>query len=508
MNDPYEFAIHQITSNKDNNPNFGTGFVIYRKSSTTYVLTCRHVLDGVGGKEHALVNNNAVVEAIEKSNKSPDDMAILVVKHLSSPVLPLKKAPKTDLPFIVGGFYKLNSKTGRYEIQRVTGITEGPAWQKLKKSEKKVKTWCLNIKSDHTLQPGYSGSPVIDGSDGTVIGMVNMDFPYKKEKGRAVAIETLMDLMDVWPDMPPDLKTALTKKKKPPLHQKKNFTSFLAKLCNRDRHNADFYDTFRKACQDQTCSAYPQFYIIPGGKYECHESFVERMLDTHIKHFAEQKGQEKILRRKPIIVNFPEHEELESLKKRLAQELIFSVNSKYFKEEFSLAAFCSQPQLKGYDIVVINHNIYASKWNKFFGSLVKWYLNEFWSPVNLPKDAPLFIIFICIKYKNSGKSLIQRFNSRRINKKMRKTLDEIKVSVKENCRCLVMKEIGSICQEDIWNWFAKEETPFFDKDVIKDKIEKICLEENFLQMVEAEKWLKKIIKQYDGDNYNKAVWEA
>jgi menaquinone-dependent protoporphyrinogen IX oxidase len=506
MNDLYEDSVHLITSSQDNNTNFGTGFVIHRKGVTSHVLTCRHVLDDVGGEEYALVDGNPVVKAVINPIKGPDDMAVLVVDNQSSPVFKLKKATRSGLSFIVCGFYALDSKTEKCEIQRVIGITEGPTWHKLKKSKNRVKTWRLNIESEHTLQPGYSGSPVIDEADGAVIGMVNLNFRLSKKKGVAIAVETLMD---VWPDMPKGLIIAPTNRKETLLRQEKeHFPSFIVKLCNRDRHDSDFRDTFVDACHDQTCSHHPQFYIIHGNAWECHDSFVERMLNTHIKNFTDQEWKEKKLKREAIIVNFPEHDELESHKNRLAQELIISVNANYFQKDVSLSAFCSQPNLEGYDVVVINHHIHASKWNKYFGSLLKWYMGEFWSFVNLPQNAPLFIIFMSIIYKDTVKSWRQRIKAKRTYKKVRKTIDEIQASVKDTCRCLVLKEIGPLCQEDILNWFKKKETPFFEESEIKAEIDLICPEGTCRSMAEVEKRLKEIIGNLDHNMFKNSVWGA
>jgi hypothetical protein len=506
MNDSYETSVHLITSSQDNNTNFGTGFVIHRKWATTYVLTCRHVLDDVGGEKYALVDNYPIAKAIINPIKGPDDMAVLVVDNLSSPVLKLKKATRSGMSFIVCGFYALDSTTEKCEIQRVTGITEGPTWQKLKKSKNRVTTWRLNIESEHTLQSGYSGSPLIDKADGTVVGMVNLNFRLSKKKGTAIAIETLMDL---WPDRPQDLIIGPTNKKETlPRQEKEHFPPFIVKLCNRDRHDGDFRDAFVDACHDQTCSNQPQFYIIHGNAWECHDSFVERMLNTHIKNFVDQEWKEKILKPEPVMVNFPEHDELDTHKKRLVQELIFSVNSKYFQKDFSLAAFCNQPNLEGYDVVVINHHIHASKWNKYFGFLLKWYMSEFWSFVNLPENAPVFIIFMSIIYKDTAKSWSKRFKARRICKKVRRTIDEIQASVPKNCRCLVLKEIGPLCQEDILNWFKKKETPFFEESEIKDEIDSICPEGTSLSMAEVEKWLKEFIRNLDQNMFKNRVWET
>ena len=87
-----EESIVLITSASDNSRKadvIGTGFAFYRKDNYTYLLTCAHVVDDVGGEENVLVNNiPAAVLAI--GDITGFDLAVLRVENLNNiPVLQL-----------------------------------------------------------------------------------------------------------------------------------------------------------------------------------------------------------------------------------------------------------------------------------------------------------------------------------------------------------------------------------------------------------------------------------
>jgi hypothetical protein len=59
----------------------------------------------------------------------------------------------------------------------------------------------LEIVDDYPLQPGYSGSPVVDQTGGAVLGVVSHRHGEGK-RGLAISVEALTK---IWPDMPPSL---------------------------------------------------------------------------------------------------------------------------------------------------------------------------------------------------------------------------------------------------------------------------------------------------------------
>ncbi|NET24814.1 hypothetical protein [Okeania sp. SIO1I7] len=82
MNGQLEKSIVLITSanNDSRKANIiGTGFAFYQQENYTYLLTCAHVVEDVGGEENVLVNNiSADVVAI--GDTQGFDLAVLRVK--------------------------------------------------------------------------------------------------------------------------------------------------------------------------------------------------------------------------------------------------------------------------------------------------------------------------------------------------------------------------------------------------------------------------------------------
>ena len=58
---------------------FGTGFVIHKEGGTTYLLTCKHVVDDVGGNEKLNVDDYT---AMLLASDDVFDIAVLQVYYL------------------------------------------------------------------------------------------------------------------------------------------------------------------------------------------------------------------------------------------------------------------------------------------------------------------------------------------------------------------------------------------------------------------------------------------
>ncbi|MCP5085487.1 MAG: AAA family ATPase, partial [Rhodobacteraceae bacterium] len=84
--------------------------------------------------------------------------------------------------------------TGRLEIQQQTFLEDDAGHR--------VSAWWLKLpNAEHVLQPGYSGSPVVDTASGVVIGIINI---RKAEGQRGLAISA-QALDVIWPQRPADL---------------------------------------------------------------------------------------------------------------------------------------------------------------------------------------------------------------------------------------------------------------------------------------------------------------
>ncbi|NMF64953.1 GUN4 domain-containing protein [Brasilonema octagenarum] len=178
----------------------GTGFVIHQDQQTTYLLTCAHVVEAIGGSEKVKVGGHpATVKAL--GNTLGCDLAVLAVKkHLSGlPPLRLGVVGNKGRQFLTAGFYTDATKVAK--LAEIKGKLGGK--QRIDSIEgDRTQAWNLLIDDDseHDLKAGYSGSPVVDLESGYVLGVVSQRID--NGKGVAISIEAIQN---IWHSMPYDL---------------------------------------------------------------------------------------------------------------------------------------------------------------------------------------------------------------------------------------------------------------------------------------------------------------
>lgn len=191
-------SVTLITSSSDaHSRNFGTGFAIYQDERRTYLLTCAHVVRDVGGSEQ-IKANGLPATVIASGNENSFDLAVLRVEVLrDKPPLKLHATGKEEKPFIIPGFYDFDQKNTRL-LRRITGNLGEQTELSSSDGRQRINAWDLMIEGEHYLEPGYSGSPVIDKETGFVLGVVSHRIG-NGEKGLAISIEALKE---VWSEMP------------------------------------------------------------------------------------------------------------------------------------------------------------------------------------------------------------------------------------------------------------------------------------------------------------------
>ena len=215
-----EDSIVLIKSAKENRKNvIGTGFIFYKKQNYTYLLTCAHVVEDVGGQENIRVNN-IPAEVIKIGDVQGFDLAILKVnKNFSLPSLNLMilyGEEEKKLEVKIPGFY-LWSQNNALRRQTIKGemiveVDGERAFQLIEDMPEDVAVEKLEIKKGR-LRSGYSGSPVIDINTGLVVGLVThkVDVDGEGRFGRAISIEALEK---IWSEIPNEVSKQIEREAK------------------------------------------------------------------------------------------------------------------------------------------------------------------------------------------------------------------------------------------------------------------------------------------------------
>ena len=203
-------SVFLINSCDANNSKFGTGFLIFKDERTSYILTCQHVFDDVGGSSHAIVNN-AIAELFCSGTNLGIDLCILKVDTVfKNDPIKLYNYSKRGDTFISAGFQKFSRD---YIIRPIRGNLGDKVGLETRNRSKRISGWDLIVKGDFFLKPGYSGSPVIDEITNCALGVISHRHS-DGEKGVAISVEAVKNL---WTESQPEIfyrKTAESKLKK------------------------------------------------------------------------------------------------------------------------------------------------------------------------------------------------------------------------------------------------------------------------------------------------------
>lgn len=201
MNEKFSHSVFLITSSNSElnaKKKFGTGFVIHQDGNTTYVLTCAHVVEAVGGVGKVKVSGHLAKVIEPLGDKFGCDLAVLAVEGELTDIPPLKLgiiADKGNL-FEAAGFYQDDTNTRK--LAEISGKLGGTQIIVNEEGDR-TPAWNLEISDDseNDLKAGYSGSPAVDKTSGYVFGVVAQ--LTGQGKGLAISIEALKK---VWQEMP------------------------------------------------------------------------------------------------------------------------------------------------------------------------------------------------------------------------------------------------------------------------------------------------------------------
>ncbi len=147
-------------------------------------------------------------------------------------------------------------------------------------------------------------------------------------------------------------------------------------------------------------------------------------------------------------------------------------------------------------LVVLEHTIDGTDWDKHTEKLLDWYINSFW---NIEYDVllPQFLVFINVKYPLVSGGFFKRLFSSGFKKgKIKDMLSRIAAKFPECCRSL--PELSAVRINDVNNWidqYGESQLDYLLEEIFsddKDKRQPMRTVENHL-----EKGLEKLRKQRD-----------
>lgn len=199
MNSDLDDSVTLITSESSEIPDFGSGFVIHQDEGTTFLLTCAHVVKDVGGTTRVKVGAD-LAEVFRLGEKDGCDLAILKVDGLMrKPPLKLSNSATKGKRIIIAGYYQNETKVKI--LRRISGVIGERIVFELDGDRTVVWDVEIDESSKYFLQPGYSGSPVVDEQTGATIGVMSQRVGTGRQ-GLAISIEAVRK---IWQDIPSSL---------------------------------------------------------------------------------------------------------------------------------------------------------------------------------------------------------------------------------------------------------------------------------------------------------------
>ena len=206
-----------LTSSDPNHKRFGTGFIIYSgKLKDIYVLTCSHVVREIKNTSDIFCDK-MVGEVIADGEKFGIDLCILkFVGAERIAYLTLNDNGKAGDKIIISGFQRLEES---FLLRPLKGILGEKIWLESKISTERTLAWDLKIEDSFALQPGYSGSPIIQRKTGFVIGVISH---RQGAGGKGIGI-SVSAIKRIWQNMP---KKLLNFNHKRSIKRKENILSY------------------------------------------------------------------------------------------------------------------------------------------------------------------------------------------------------------------------------------------------------------------------------------------
>jgi hypothetical protein len=233
-----------------------------------------------------------------------------------------------------------------------------------------------------------------------------------------------------------------------------NLGPLVSKMCDRFPQVREFWNFFQKKSKE--CRGRPQFYSLHGDKSECHESLLERLINTCLKDYVEKEWGEEKPKPPSHGVPWPKDGSLGERKEQLLFNLMDRLQTWEGIELFTANRLARLPRFNKHPLVTFRHTISDSRWDNTTEQLITWYIREYWAALECDDHIPHFLIFFNIEYRLPGeKGLKRKIFKRRYasGEHIRQRLQHIFRAADAACPCRVIKELTPIELEDVIEWF-------------------------------------------------------
>ena len=200
----------------------------------------------------------------------------------------------------------------------------------------------------------------------------------------------------------------------------------------------------------------PQVFFVHGEERECHDSFVERLVNTQIKRFAEKRWGEQ----RGIVIakrlGWAYEGDLLELQQELKRMLFAEFDPVYMEDDLSAVALSKLKALSLSPLIVIQHRVHAARWDRLTADLIEWYL-KYWSAVTGKASAPQFLIFLNIIYPQESPSSWWRamLKPKRFDKtRVERELFDACAHRSAGLPCLMLRELLPVKQDEVKDWFS------------------------------------------------------
>lgn len=265
----------------------------------------------------------------------------------------------------------------------------------------------------------------------------------------------------------------------------------VSKLCDRSAQVAAFTDFFVANLKSHPGA--PQFYFVQGEERECHDSLVERLVNTQIKPVADKRWGEQnsaILFRK---LGWAHEGKPEELRQELKRVLFVEFDPGYMGDELSAQALSRLASSWLSPVIVLQHNVYAEYWSPLTAGLFKWYLN-YWGELKSNVSGPQFVLFLNIIFPKREPAPWWKFwaHGRKFDKsRIQEELQQLSRSHGSGSVCLMLKELLTPRPHEVGDWFSLHN--IYDTKMQAELLEAIFeRKDEELSMADIEHELKKI----------------